>query len=486
MRKSTIPLITRKCKMCDNTFEVKENSTKTYCSKLCCQADPVTKENIRTKQKLTFQKKYNGKHPMSLPETQAKHRATLKQKYGVEHALQSKACTDKAKATKQTRYGDINYNNNNKCKQTKLEKYGNENYNGHEKRTETKYESILEHWKHLTPMFTEVEFTGVTFKQRYKFNCNECDYEFDANLNNGYIPRCKPCAMKSHVNKQSKGEKEIIEYIKSISTTKIVERDRNVLNGKELDIYLPDKKIAIEFNGIFWHSESNIQNKLYHLHKTTQCAVRGISLLHIFDYQWYQKQNIVKSILASKLGTSTKIYARKCTIKPVKSKIKNEFINNTHIHGTCNSSINLGLYYNNELVAVATFGKSRYDKKYEYELFRYSSKLNTTVVGGFSKLLQFFIKTYKPKNILTYCDRALSSGNMYFKTGFTFLTHTKPNYFYFKNSSVFSREQFQKHMIKNKLPIFDQNLTEYVNMLNNGFDRIWDCGNYKFVYTTKL
>ena len=75
---------------------------------------------------------------------------------------------------------------------------------------------------------------------------------------------------------------------------------------------------------------------------------------------------------------------------------------------------------------------------------------------------------------------------MYFKTGFTFLTHTKPNYFYFKNSSVFSREQFQKHMIKNKLPIFDQNLTEYVNMLNNGFDRIWDCGNYKFVYTTKL
>jgi hypothetical protein len=144
--------------------------------------------------------------------------------------------------------------------------------------------------------------------------------------------------------------------------------------------------------------------------------------------------------------------------------------------------VNLGLYYNNELVAIGTFGKSRYDKKYDWELLRYASKLNTTVIGGFSKILNNFINLYSPKNILTYCDRSTSTGQVYFKSGFQLVNSTNPNYFYFKNSSVFSREQYQKHKLSTKLNIFDNSLTEYENMIVNGFDRFWDCGNYKFVY----
>jgi hypothetical protein len=132
-----------------------------------------------------------------------------------------------------------------------------------------------------------------------------------------------------------------------------------------------------------------------------------------------------------------------------------------------------------------TFGLPRYSKEYDYELIRFSSKLNTTVVGGFSKLLKYFIKTYNPINILTYCDRSISTGNVYIKNDFTLIGITSPNYFYFNQLTVYSREQFQKHKLKNKLPVFNDVLTEVENMKLNGYLRFFDCGNYKFMLTVK-
>lgn len=473
--------ITKKCKMCINTFECLPSHKKMYCSKKCSNSDPEVKSKQLTSQKKVWDEKYNGQHPMRTAQTQQRHKESMIKSYGVEHALQNSINIEKSKHTKLLRYGDEFYNNLTLSKQTKNIRYGSETYNGHEKRSVIKYNTIIDHWKHLIPLFTQEEFTGVSNGQFYKFQCNECGYEFERNLDNGYIPRCKPCSMKNHVNIQSKGEKEIVEYIRSISNTTIIERDRTLLNGKELDIYLPEVNLAIEFNGIYWHSESKLQNKMYHAKKTTQCSVRGVQLIHIYDYQWYQKQEIVKSLLASKLGKSNKIFARKCVIKKVRAVDKKEFLNTTHLQGNCKSSINLGLYYNSELVAIATFGKSRYDKKYDYELLRFSSKLNVTVIGGFSKLLKYFIQNYSPTNILTYCDRNTSSGNLYIQTKFQLIDILKPSYFYFKNSNVYSREQFQKHKLNEKLSIFDESLTEYENMQINGYDRVWDSGNYKFI-----
>jgi hypothetical protein len=481
MPKKKSARIARKCKICNNTFECLPTHAKVYCSKKCVNADPLIKEKIVLAQKQVWDTKYNGQHPMSTNETQQKHKNAMLKTHGVEHALQNDLLVSKSRQTKLTKYGKENYNNLDLIKHTKLIKYGSENYNGFEKRTVTKYKTIANTWKHLTPLFTEAEFSGVSKGQFYKFKCNECGYEFNRSLNNGYIPRCMSCALKSNNNIQSKGELELINYIKSIYSNTLIERDRIVLNGKELDAYMPDLNLAIEFNGMYWHSESILQNKMYHTKKTIQCAVRGIQLLHIYDYQWYQKQDIVKSMIASKLGKTNKIYARKCTVKKINSKCKKEFLNSTHIQGTCNSSVNIGLYYENELVAIATFGKSRYDKSFEWELLRYSSKLNTTVIGGFSKLLNYFSKKYAPKNLLTYCDRSTSAGNLYLQNGFQLINITKPNYFYFKNASVFSREQFQKHKLVDKLTVYDASLTEYNNMLINGYDRVWDCGNYKFV-----
>lgn len=474
--------INRICKICNTEFEIFPTNKKIYCSKKCANADIEVKQKIRQSLQNVWDNKYNGKHPMSLPEVQEKHNTAMLQKHGVRHALQKKELIEKSKQTKLIRYNNESYNNIDKSRQTKLEKYGNSNYNGHSKRAITKFETIINTWKHLTPLFTNTEFTGVSHNQIYKFSCNECGYTFSANLDNGYIPKCRNCSNNTHSFK-SKAEYEIIEFIQSLNENLQIEHgNRKILNGKEIDIYIPKLNIGIELNRIYWHSESKISDKFHHLKKTKVASLSGISLLHIFDYQWYQKQEIVKSVIRNKLGYSEKIYARKCDIRIVKSKDKNIFLENTHIQGKANSSINIGLYYNNELVCISTFGKSRYDKKYDFELIRFSTKLNTAVIGGFSKILKHFIKTYKPKNILTYCDRMLSHGNVYYTNGFSLINVTKPNYFYFKNSSVFSRECFQKHKLKDVLKVYDESLTEYNNMLNNGFDRCWDCGNYKFVY----
>jgi hypothetical protein len=329
-------------------------------------------------------------------------------------------------------------------------------------------------------MFSELEYSGVD-GCKYTFKCTECCNVFITSIDDGNIPICRVCTPILTIT-QSKGEKEIIEYIRTIAPECIIiEKDRTILNGKELDIVLPEYKIAIEYNGIYWHSESKLHDKKYHLNKSKKSSLNGYSLIHIFDYQWYQKQDIIKSIISTKLKKNISIPARKCIVKKIKSKAKNEFLNKTHLQGQCNSRVNLGLYYNNELVAVCTFGRARYTKQFEYELIRFSSELNCTIVGGFSKLISHFIKMYNPKNIFTYCDRAISNGNVYTKNNFKLIGVTGSNYFYFKGANVYSREVFQKHKLSNKISIFDRNLTEYENMLINGYDRYWDCGNYKFI-----
>lgn len=470
--------ISKKCKMCDKSFECLPSNKKRYCSKKCSNADPDTKQKQRNALKAIWD--VNG-HPMQHSEIQKKHKLTMLTKYGVEHALCNNKLLDKSKQNKLKKYGDEFYNNISKVHQTKLKKYGSATFNGPNKRMISKYADILNNWKHVIPLFTETEYSGVN-NRKYTFQCAECNNTFDANIDNGIIPVCRVC-VPIPVLTQSKGEKEIVEYIRSIAPNcTILEKDRLILNGREMDIVIPEYKLAIEYNGLYWHSESKLANKNYHLNKTKKAACTGYTLIHIFDYQWHQKQEIVKSILSAKFNCNVTIPARKCVIKTVKSNVKNTFLNETHLQGACNSSINLGLYYNDMLVSVCTFGRSRYNKQFEYELIRFSSKLNHTVIGGFSKLLKHFIKVYSPKSLLTYCDRSISNGHTYLKNNFKLIGITAPNYFYFKGANVYSREEFQKHKLKDKLDFFNSDLTEFENMSINGFDRYWDCGNYKFIY----
>jgi very-short-patch-repair endonuclease len=164
----------------------------------------------------------------------------------------------------------------------------------------------------------------------------------------------------------------------------------------ELDEYIEEKKLAIELDGLYWHSDEAKPDPLYHLNKTEMCEKLGIRLIHIFDVEWILKNEIVKSRIMSLFGIySRTIYARSCEVRVLHDKSESgKFQDENHIQGAVWSSIDIGLYYGDELVSLMTFGGCRLDKSHEWELLRFCSKLNTRVVGGAGKLLKYFEKKY--------------------------------------------------------------------------------------------
>jgi hypothetical protein len=280
----------------------------------------------------------------------------------------------------------------------------------------------------------------------------------------------------------SYAQQELIDFIKEDKTI----NDREVIKPNELDIFIPSKNIAIEYHGIYWHSynklESNIE-KYKHHNKASICFDKGIQLIQIFENEWLNKKNIVKSIINAKLGINNKIFARKCEIKELSSKEFNEFCNKSHIQGKLNSVIKLGLIHYDRLVCVIGFNRH---SRYDYECTRFCNELNVNVVGGASKLFKYFLNKWKPNSILSFADRRYSNGRLYKTLGFELIGVTDPGYFYFKNGGdmiLYSRQQFQKHKLKNKLDNFNSDLSEAQNMFNNKYRRLWDAGHWKFVWS---
>jgi len=294
--------------------------------------------------------------------------------------------------------------------------------------------------------------------------------------------------IKCYPYNRSIAEKEVFEFCQSL-TDNVVSNTRKIINPKELDIYLPEYNLAIEYDGLYYHSTDCIENERsdYHLRKTQMCLNNNIQLFHIFENEWNDivKQDIWKSIIANKIDKSNKIYARKCEIKHVSSKESKEFLIDNHLQGSVNSSIRIGLYYNNELVSIMTFGKSRYNKKVDWELVRYCNKKYNSVIGGASKLFKYFKRSHNGI-IISYADMRKSNGNLYKQLGFKLDHISKPNYWYYCHNRtgllLESRLKYQKHKLKNILGNFDPCLTASENMYNNGFRKIYDCGNQVWIY----
>ncbi len=288
---------------------------------------------------------------------------------------------------------------------------------------------------------------------------------------------CKKCSNSGYSNQ----EKEIVKYIKSLGID-IEENNTSILNGKELDIYIPSHNLAIEYDGLYWHSELYKDSK-YHLNKTIDCELKNIRLIHVFEDEWKYKKNIVKSRLKNILGLiNNKIYARKCEIREVNSNDSKKFLNENHIQGTSKSKIKIGLYYDGELVSLMTFGLGRVimgGKTNEWELTRFCNKLDTNIIGGASKLLKYFIKNYKPNRIISYADRRWSNGDLYDKLGFEFIHDSKPNYWYINNDIREYRFKYRKsELIKFG---YDSNKSEKEIMFELKKYRIYDCGNKKYI-----
>lgn len=284
------------------------------------------------------------------------------------------------------------------------------------------------------------------------------------------------------VKRISKEENTLYEYILSIYNGEVKQSNRSILKGKELDIYIPDKKIAIEYNGLYSHyyrpderNESLIKGSSYHLNKTIECKKQGIQLLQFYSDEWNYKQDIVKSIISSKLRLNKSVYARQCNKIIVDVNIKNKFLNDNHIQGEDKSRIKLGLEYNGELICLMTFCKSRFNRNYEWELSRFCTKKGYNVVGGFSRLLKWFKDSYTG-SIVSYADRRYSQGDVYLKNGFNVIKVNKPSYYYVDNNCLkrFNRMKFQKKLIG----AYD--CTEYEKARELGYNKIYDCGTICF------
>lgn len=286
-------------------------------------------------------------------------------------------------------------------------------------------------------------------------------------------PKCMSCGV-------SYMEEELYNYISSLDDS-FETHNKKILDGFELDIYSDKLKIAFEFDGLYWHCELN-KPKDYHLNKTELCAEKGIKLIHIFEDEWLYKQSIVKSRIKNILNKTDNIfYARKCEIRLLSNKEANDFLDDNHIQGKINSSINIGLFYKDNLLSVMTFGSlrkclGREKKDNNYELLRFCNKINTSVVGGASKLFNFFIKKFEPHSVISYADRRWSNGNLYEKLNFNFINNTVPNYFYIKNKKRYNRYGFRKNILVEKYGC-DNSDTEHNFCYQNGWYRIYDCGS---------
>lgn len=266
------------------------------------------------------------------------------------------------------------------------------------------------------------------------------------------------------------------------------EKNRKIISPYELDFVIEDKKLAIECNGVYWHSESEGKDKQYHINKTTKSKNKGYKLIQILESEIIDKPDIVKSRLNSILGLNKRrIYARKCKVKEISSQLKGKFLNKYHIQGNDKSKVNLGLFYKGKLCSVMTFSSRRRalganEKEGYWELSRFCGNFWFNVIGGAGKLLSFFEKNYDPSQIITYADLRWSVGNLYYQLGFELSHQSSPNYWYFKKGEIklFHRYNFAKHKLKNKLQKFDPNKTESQNMQQNKYDKIWDCGNLVF------
>lgn len=270
-------------------------------------------------------------------------------------------------------------------------------------------------------------------------------------------------------------EREIYSFIVNRGIN-CVGQSRKIIPPLELDIYIPDKNIAIEYNGIFWHSESLCGKVDYHLEKTASCRAKGINLIHIFENEMINNRKLVFSNLSKILGIlKYNIDSHSLQINMVSEELKSKFLNKYHLQQDCQSDINIGLFKKNKLVYLMCFS----DKKNGvYELLRYCSINNFNFLNAKGRLLNYFEENYHPKLLITFVDRRWDNGDILMNHGFKFIMNTSPNCWYFKRGfrDLYSSSEFSKNTLEKKLKIFDNNLSEWDNMKNNGWNRIWDCG----------
>ena len=537
-----------KCKICKKytKFESFTKGYHTYCSSKCCNSDPdkieTTQNNIlnkyhvsnisqlrsiKEKKKETCLKNYGVENPSQSIEIRSKIKETNLERYGVEYAQQSQIIRDKFIKTMRERY-NVNHPSQldivkEKKKETCLKNYGVDHPSKSQIIKEKKKETCLKNYGVESPNQSEIvkQKQKDTYNTKYIAEHPDIINIYEENGERLYMCRCSnkicnSCSDKTYIINHSlyhsrnyqdiekctilnpvdnKGKDTGIEkFIRNILDLYNIEYINNVrlFGNLEVDIFIPSKNIAIECNGVYWHSDK-IKLPKYHYNKYKIYKDNGIQLLSIWEDWIITKPEIVKSIILSKLGIyNRRIYARKCIIKEIDSKISKLFLEQNHIQGNSNNTIKYGLYYNNELVSVMTFSKKRRSmmgnreiSEGEWELTRFCNLKNMQVIGGADKLLKHFIKQHNPQSVVSFASHDISNGNLYEVLGFKKQSETCGSYWYIDQTTMirYHRYTFRKSELI-KLG-YDKDKSEFEIMNNLKYHRIYDSGQSKYIMQIK-
>lgn len=401
---------------------------------------------IRKKCLETIQEKYGVDNIMELDEYKNKVQETTLDKYGVRHPLQDKDIMEKAKEKKLLSYVDIN----------RKEYFNKRGFDIIDYLGDSYY--VLQ--KNMDPPFT-IHQNLFYYRDLYGI-------EIDIN--------------KNPIGSCSSGQEDsFYEFILTIvPNTEIIRNDRNQLKGKEIDIFIPSMNIGIEYCGLYWHSDKYV-DKYYHYNKYKECLKLGIKLIFIWSDDWIYRKDIVKSIVLNKLKIiNKKLHARKGIIKLVSNSDARIFLQNNHIQGECNCDIAYGLYFNDEIFSLITFGTRYINGLKQFELLRFCNKINYILSGSASKLFQYFLKNNDNGEIVSYSENALFDGGLYEKLGFKYDRDTKINYYWTKGDKKFHRYTFNKKRLVEMGN--DPNMSEKDIMYNLGYYKVFSVGQKKWIF----
>lgn len=453
---------------------------KKFCSEECQRESMKVGGSERANLENAITEKYGVANIFQLEEVKQKSRETIKMKYGVDHPMKSEEIKSKTKATYLERTGFSHPAQNpsvrTRMKATWLRIYGVD----HPMKTEMVYARLVK---------TNIERRGVNHplsdqlvREKIKAT-NLLRYGVENIINN---PIIRDYVNSFNTNTQySKPEIEICSYLDSLG---VVYESGNfsVLRGKmfdgrvttrQIDIYCPEYKLAIEFNGLYWHSEK-YRYKDYHLEKTMHCEAQGIQLIHIWEDEWRDKQEVVKSLLKAKLGIGKPLsYARQHTILEGSYRTSKDFLDRFHIQGGVVATDYIHLVdKTGNIQAVMLFTK----RVHGIELVRFASN---NCHGAFSRLLKYYIARHRGETVYSFGDRCVVSRlkNVYLNNGFVEKEILPPDYKYVTPdySLRIHKFNFRKEKFL-KLGYDIEGKTEDMLSVEAGLGRIWGCGLIRY------
>lgn len=477
-----------KCKMCNNfvkfiNFKI---GYQEYCCIRCVNSDPDKKEKV----KQTNIKKYGGVAPACSKEVRSKMEQTIFEKYGVKYVAQVEEIKNRARQTNIERCGgcgNASEQLKKKQKQTLELLFGVQNYT----QSEIFYEKAAKR---------HPDVISIDIKNK-QFECvcpdDSCDgcvnrtYKIPIYMyhNRAHMTGVYKCTNMNPINSNGVKKKctSIELFIRNILdryNINYISNTRDIIAPLELDIYIPDKRIAIECNGIYYHNASQ-KDKNYHINKYELCKSQNIQLISIWEDWIHKKPNIIINLILSKLGIyKRRIFARKCNVSRLEASTSNALLDNYHLQGGCASNIKYGLYYGDELISVMTFTnhKNSTMRCSGWELVRFCTIANTQVIGGAEKLLTHFIRDYNPQIITSFSMNDISNGNLYQKLGFTNQGFNK-SYWYIDNEfKRYHRSSFTKDsIVRRGWRATKDGWTESEVMNEMGYNQIYDSGQTKWV-----